>query len=434
MSSSGLPADAWGLRARLAELHFRPRREFGLIAECFAMRRGPGGLVPLPLQDPAEGPSLLRALTSPRDAADDEQQMVRDLAGGTRVPLGHGVLLRLREGGQIRVEASSSDPLGLAPRHRLAAGSLRSRLARQGAQLLHGGLAETAPAPGEDGISGPQASALSGALDHHLPGYADWRRRSAEIQVRIPLGPIAQAGARLAAAEQLAALMIALFAHSPRRGPEGPTSPCERARTRLGFVGLRPSFVGFRPDQDPLERWARFALASPATAVHAQDGGLVALPEPLPFECWLRDGSPLGWPRDMDWQTHLRSLRPLVCPEGGILIRAADAQRPEWETVPFHLAHALLVLETPSTWWDPTLAPEAVLDRAVRGGLKDPLIRARSRAVWQQAERALEEHAADPRHAVVLSELQRYRLRYLDRGRTPADDHLARHATPFAAG
>ncbi len=234
--------------------------------------------------------------------------------------------------------------------------------------------------------------------------------------VRVPLGSPASAPIRWRAAEKLAPLSEAIFAFSPLREHAsqglrscGAERRFESASGPLGELGAR----------QPLDAYLDWALDMPCDAA----------PRRLSFRVWAERGVAGAFPDLADFQRHLERLRAPLKPEGNLALRTADAQSRAFLSTPLVWWSVLLddaaCLHETSTWESPTRARNAA---AARAGLGEPWFAERARQTFALvADRLLQRpgvYATPEMVAAFVAFGQRFALR----GRTPADEWLARFA------
>jgi glutamate--cysteine ligase len=168
--------------------------------------------------------------------------------------------------------------------------------------------------------------------------------------------------------------------------------------------------------------WADYALRAPVMCIRVSDDDYFPLREPLTFAEWIVDGHELGWPTDDDLAYHLTTLFPPIRPRGWLELRMIDSLPSEWSTVPAIVTGALLEDADAPARISRALAPLAGRwDDAARDGVHDPDFARAATVCFDTARDALERLAAP---SDDLDLVERFRARYVDRGRCPADDLL----------
>jgi glutamate--cysteine ligase len=246
---------------------------------------------------------------------------------------------------------------------------------------------------------------------------------TAAVQVNLGLGPGADDATRQwRVAHAVGPTLAAAFANSPLLdgGPSGFRS------TRLAtWWAMDPSRTrpvdGHGPGPDA---WAAYALAARVMLVRVDPRRFVPLTSALSFERWIAEGHELGWPTVDDLHYHLSTLFPPVRPKGWLELRMVDALPDPWWRVPVAVTHALLADGE---------AGEAAVRAAVASGaagrwvdaactaLAHPGLAASARACFAAAQAALGRLGVGPPLADAVAA---YVERWVDRGRTPADDRL----------
>ncbi len=237
--------------------------------------------------------------------------------------------------------------------------------------------------------------------------------RSLDAVLRVPFGSPASAPQRWAAAQALAPLSEAIFACSPLReqssqGARSLGAAQRRAERTRGFMRTDSTAT--------LERFLDWALEAPVR-------------EERSFREWFERGENGRWPDRADFAAHVASLRAHVLPAGGLSLRAFDAPPFEFACVPLIWWSVLLddtaCLRELSQWAPPTVAR---LEVASNAALTDPELAAQARRSFALvAERLLDRPGryATPQ---MLASFVAFAERFALRGRTPADEWLARFA------
>lgn len=232
-----------------------------------------------------------------------------------------------------------------------------------------------------------------------------------------PFGSPASTPLRWRAAHNLVPLAEAVFAFSPIRGEacEGWHSfGAARRQLERSSAPAAPAVEG-----RPLDDFLDWALDAPCDAA----------PRRLSFRVWARHGVGGVFPDLGDFREHLTSLRAPVLPERGLALRAQDSQaRAFWST--------------PLLWWsvlleDPAIAREiaswdspsrARMDAAAQSGLRDSWFAERARRTFALAAESLLQQPPGFASPEMLAAFLAFGERFALRGRTPADECLARFA------
>ncbi len=262
-----------------------------------------------------------------------------------------------------------------------------------------------------------------GAMQDHFDGAGPdglaMMCNTASLQLNVGLGTDA-GGERWRLANALGPTLVAAFPNSPF-ATGGPSGWCStRLRHWWAIDPTRTAPVG--AEGHPVDTWARYALAANTMLVRSVDGRWVPVRTELPFARWLAEGHELGWPTEDDLAYHLTTLFPPVRPRGWLELRLLDAlPTPYWQ-----VATAVVV----ALHDDPEAAVAA--RRAVTGtehrwvdaahhGLADPALAAAADACFTAAVAGLGRLGVDDGLVAVV---ERYRERFVARGRCPADDLL----------
>ncbi|XRQ16707.1 ergothioneine biosynthesis glutamate--cysteine ligase EgtA [Actinomadura welshii] len=239
---------------------------------------------------------------------------------------------------------------------------------------------------------------------------------TASVQVNLDIGADrADACRRWRLAHALGPVLVAAFANSPLRAgrPTGMRSTRQGIWTELDPCRTLP-VLRDGADGDPAEAWTRYALDAQVMLVHTAEGEWVSDPG-MSFLEWLAKGEP----GEGDLAYHLSTLFPPVRPRGWLELRMIDALPGPYWPVPVAVATALLDDPAASRAAEDAAAPVAHLwAEAARHGLSDPSLAAASRACFAAALDALPRLGA-PGLVPIVAE---YARRYVERGRTPADD------------
>jgi gamma-glutamylcysteine synthetase len=251
-------------------------------------------------------------------------------------------------------------------------------------------------------------------------------------------------------------VLVAAFANSPLREgkPTGWVSSRQQVWARMDPGRTRPP----RPDEDPREAWAAYALDARVMCVPNPDSGDWSAPPGLTFRDWVRgepvkpgpvmrdtgangDGTPadgeeadgdvrLRRPTADDLEYHLSTLFPPVRPRGHFELRMIDAQPGDGWIVPLAVTSALLsdakagdaALAAVEPLWDGrSPGDEGPWVRAARLGPADPAISRASGACFTAAREALDRMAAP---AAITGAVDSFIDQYVTKDRCPADDLL----------
>ncbi|MCH7232127.1 ergothioneine biosynthesis glutamate--cysteine ligase EgtA [Glycomyces sp. L485] len=232
-------------------------------------------------------------------------------------------------------------------------------------------------------------------------------------------------------AHRLGPVLVASFANSPLR--DGRPTGWKSTRQALWFQ-IDPGRTFPVPDEhDVRAAWARYALDARLLCLKRDAADHWNAPPGLTFRAWLRGEGGERHPTVDDLDYHLGTLFPPVRPRGWLELRMIDAQNGDDWIVPVALCAALF--DHPGatvTAWEATepLAagrlhpPWETWRLAAREGLDAPAVREAAQACFTAAESALARSGAP---AKAQTSLRDFASRYIDRGRTPADDQLPTH-------
>ncbi|MEV4440597.1 ergothioneine biosynthesis glutamate--cysteine ligase EgtA [Streptomyces sp. NPDC049577] len=259
--------------------------------------------------------------------------------------------------------------------------------------------------------------------------------RTASVQVCLDAGleepgPLGY-GRRWRLAHLLGAVLAASFANSPLHlgRPTG-----WRSTRQACYAHMDPGRTLAPPeDLEPRAAWATYVLDSPVMLVRSGDERPWDSPQGLNVRRWARSGRPRPLTPD-DLTYHLTTLFPPIRPRGHLELRMIDAQPGDdgW-VVPLAVATALfddpqaaeaayrtVKALTDTAGRDPTPRNRLWLN-AARYGLADPELHAAAVICFDLAREALPRLGCPP---AVLTAVDEFVARYVDRRRCPADDLL----------
>ncbi|MFC4050763.1 ergothioneine biosynthesis glutamate--cysteine ligase EgtA [Actinomadura syzygii] len=341
---------------------------------------------------------------------------VRSLVADAGPPTG-GSRVTYEPGGQI--ELSSAPFAGLGALHAALGGDIahvRDALAPDGLALSGHGV---------DPVRSPVFQAehprYACMRDYFLAaGFTDaglaMMCSTASVQVNLDIGADGRdAVRRWRLAHALGPVLVAAFANSPLRAGRrtGLRSSRQGIWTELDPCRTLP-VLREGDDGDPAEAWTRYALDARVMLVHTATGEWAADPG-MTFLEWLAKGEP----DEEDLTYHLTTLFPPVRPRGWLELRMIDALPARYWPVPVAVATALL--DDPAAARIAEAATEPVAHRwaeAARHGLSEPCLAAAARACFAAAVDALPRLGASG----LVPLVDEYARRYVERGRSPADD------------
>ncbi len=238
---------------------------------------------------------------------------------------------------------------------------------------------------------------------------------TASIQVNVDLGDPAELPRRWRLAHAVGPVLVAAFANSPMAAgaPTGARSSRQQVWAHLDPTRSAPA-ASILP---PADAWARYALAARVMLVRADP--YRAVRDRLTFARWMEEGHDAGYPTIDDFAYHLTTLFPPVRPKGWLELRMIDALPAPWWQVAVAVTTALL--DDPEAFATAELACGPVTGcwaEAAALGLAHPGLAAAARTCFAAALDAL------PRLGVDPTTTADYADRYVDRGRSPADDVL----------
>ncbi|HVX47148.1 MAG TPA: ergothioneine biosynthesis glutamate--cysteine ligase EgtA [Mycobacteriales bacterium] len=249
---------------------------------------------------------------------------------------------------------------------------------------------------------------------------------TAALQVNLDAGPAAGWCDRIALAQRLGPVLVALSACSPLLAGARTGWRSSRQRVWAALDDHRRPEVGARR---PEEAWADYALEAPIMMIHnGHHEDYDAIRSRVPMRSWA-DGTTLladRRPTKSDVEYHLTTLFPPIRLRGYLEIRCLDAMPDRWW--PALAAVTCLLMDDPVAADAAAAAVEPVAGRwqlAAQFGVSDPVVR---KAALQCLAAA-----ASVAPAELKSDIERY-AEIVAAGRTPADDLLerARIAGPLA--
>jgi ergothioneine biosynthesis glutamate--cysteine ligase EgtA len=375
-----------------------------------------------------------------------------------------GALLTTEPGGQLELSSQPADSLGDLVRATSAdLGALREAVAAAGLELAGIGLDPLRPP--RRVLELPRYAAMEAFFDQGGPWGRQMMCGTASVQVCLDAGEDSDGPSgyrqRWQLVHAIGPVLVAAFANSPLREgkPTGWVSSRQQVWTRMDPGRTRPP----RPDEDPREAWAAYALDAQVMCVPNPDSCDWSAPPGLTFREWLRgdpvttdpvtrgtwttraeapgtataangearDGDvPLRRPTADDLEYHLSTLFPPVRPRGHFELRMIDAQQGDGWIVPLAVSSALLsdakagdaALAAVEPLWDGrSPGDEGPWVRAARLGPADPAISRASRECFAAAREALDRMTAP---AAITGAVDSFIDQYVTKDRCPADDLL----------
>ena len=375
-----------------------------------------------------------------------------------------GALLTTEPGGQLELSSQPADSLGDLVRATSAdLGALREAVAVAGLELAGIGLDPLRPP--RRVLELPRYAAMEAFFDQGGPWGRQMMCGTASVQVCLDAGEDSDGPSgyrqRWQLVHAIGPVLVAAFANSPLREgkPTGWVSSRQQVWTRMDPGRTRPP----RPDEDPREAWAAYALDAQVMCVPNPDSCDWSAPPGLTFREWLRGdpvtadpvprGSgttraeapgaaapangeagggdvPLRRPTADDLEYHLSTLFPPVRPRGHFELRMIDAQPADGWIVPLAVSSALLsdakagdaALAAVEPLWDGrSPGDEGPWVRAARLGPADPAISRASGACFAAAREALDRMTAP---AAITGAVDSFIDQYVTKDRCPADDLL----------
>ncbi|RLU87599.1 ergothioneine biosynthesis glutamate--cysteine ligase EgtA [Streptomyces griseocarneus] len=344
-------------------------------------------------------------------------------------------LLSVEPGGQVELSSRPADSLASCVAD-VSADLALARRALRGLGLTLAGYGMDPWQPPRRVLDTPRYAAMEAHYDLFGAAGRSTMCRTASVQVCVDAGfeepgPLGF-GRRWRLAHLLGAVLVAAFANSPLEAgrPTGWRSSRQETYARMD-PGRTLAPV---EELDPRADWTAYALDAPVMCIRSE-GDCWRPPRGLDLRGWLRSEEPRPATAD-DVAYHLTTLFPPVRPRGHLELRMIDAQPGEdgW-LVPLAVTAALFddpvaaetayrAVKALADTAGPEPAPRNALWRnAARDGLADPELRAAAVICFAAAREALPRLGAPPH---VLTAVDEFTARYVERGRCPADDVLDR--------
>ncbi|MDQ6797791.1 MAG: glutamate-cysteine ligase family protein [Actinomycetota bacterium] len=287
----------------------------------------------------------------------------------------------------------------------------------------------------------PRYEAMEAYFDTDGPAGRRMMANTASVQVNIGVGPTTDdVDRQWHLIHRLAPTLAAAFANSALL--EGRPTGFRSARLATWLALDRTRAAPVDCDRPGVTAWADYVLEArvmfirPEVAHQADAARFIALDSAMTFGQWVTDGHELGWPTDDDLEYHLSTLFPPVRPRGWLELRMLDALPDPWWQVPVAVTAALLTDREAGEAADRRATSCGAVGQwvdAARTGLGRPALAASARGCFDAALAALDRLGA----GTTLTDLvAAYSERWVERGRTPADDRLdawADHGALFPA-
>jgi len=329
--------------------------------------------------------------------------------------------LTFEPGGQLEISTARRDSgpeaIEAAQRDSLA---VRSRLAAHGLSCIAVGTDAGGQRPRV--LDEPRYRAMAEYFARRGCAGATMMRNTASMQVNVPYAP--DLDAQWEYAHDLAPVLAAVFAHSPLldRRPTGWQSTRLATWAALDPARTRPVALAAVSAR---EAWTAYALAAPVML--RQDGPDCTVPgTPLTLQDWIERGHDGTRPDENDIAYHLTTLFPPIRPRGWLECRMLDAVPEPWWAVAAAVTITALTHAETRALLTPVVdgASDRWLDAAWYG-VHDPTLAELGRVVLATTAPVI---AASGYCSTVVEQLDEFRARYTDRGRSLADDLLDRFA------
>ena len=335
--------------------------------------------------------------------------------------------LALPEGGRLtaepggQVEISSRPHAGPAAAIAATAADLHVlQAALDTAGICTAALALDPSRPNQRVVSSPRYDAMEAYFEGDGGAGMAMMCNTASVQVNLDLCDAAGLPRRWRMAHALGPVLVAAFANSPLAAgmPTGAQSSRQQIWALLDMTRSAPA-LSLLP---PADAWARYALGARVLLVRAGRDHFFPVRSGLSFGKWMSEGHELGYPTLDDFAYHLTTLFPPVRPKGWMELRMIDAVPDPWWQVAVAVTTALL--DDPEAFATAERACRPVADcwsDAAAQGLSHPGLASAARMCFAAAIDALPRLRLD-RHTVAATE--DFFNRYVDRGRSPADEVL----------
>ncbi len=271
--------------------------------------------------------------------------------------------------------------------------------------------------------------AMEAYFDSCGPEGRTMMRSTAALQINLDAGVGAEQATRWRRANQLVSVLTAMFANSPFSAgrPNGARSGRSLVWAGMDRSRTRPVSTG---SDNPAEAWADYVLQARVMLVRSPDRADHVVPtcRPLTFAEWIEHGHELGYPTLDDLDFHLTTLFPPVRPRAWLELRMIDALDEPWWPVAVAVTTALVDDQQAACIAEEAAIPTVGLDHeAAVLGPAHPVIGEAVRRCFDAAVDAFGRLSVDDEIAAATD---RFRERFVERGRCPADDLLdAYHRT-----
>ena len=274
--------------------------------------------------------------------------------------------------------------------------------------------------PNRRAVSSPRYDAMEAYFEGDGGAGMAMMCGTASVQVNLDLGDAADLPRRWRLAHAVGPVLVAAFANSPLAAstPTGAHSSRQQIWALLDRSRSAPALSLLAPP----DAWARYALAARVLLIRAGPEDFLPVRTDLPFGKWMSEGHELGYPTLDDFAYHLTTLFPPVRPKGWLELRMIDAVPAPWWQVAVAVTTALL--DDSEAFDTAERACRPVADcwpEAAAHGLSHPGLASAALTCFAAALDALPRLRLD-RHTVAATE--DFFDRYVDRGRSPADDIL----------
>ena len=254
-------------------------------------------------------------------------------------------------------------------------------------------------------------------------------RQTAAMQINLDLGGPDAADDRWRLANLAGPALSAAFANSPVVAGAPTGVPGTRCLTWQSVDSSRTGYDGAQVGPDPRAAYERFALRAEFMALPRDGEAPAALRDS--FQGWIERGGPR--PDFDDLVHHLSTLFPPVRPRRHYEIRYIDALLASWLPVPVALLAALLYDRTATRealqLLDTEPTDRAAWLRSATRAMTDNSLRTAALGLFDIATNAIPRLPDGYVPDGTADLLARYRERFPEQHRCPADDQLDRYHT-----
>lgn len=350
-----------------------------------------------------------------------------------RIDLGQGDQITFEPGGQIEYSSKPFACLDDACKALVTAQkTLSEGLKGENITLLQAG---SHPWQSAEDIGLQMSKPRYQAMDRYFQSIESSGRRmmreTCTIQVNLDFGGQEHTLAkRYLAANLLAPIMTAVFAHSPIS--LGQPNGYRSVRAHI-WQNLDPNRTGF-PDLEKVSQQMSLQACAQVYLDHVIEANVVFVSDlnfkvpdrPITFREWMRDGIDGVYPKASDFETHLSLHFPEVRARGFMELRSLDCQAEAWQIVPACVWTGLLYDDQSLTkvldLLTPHLSEVRNLWKMSPNGLQSTVLHDLSRKIMYLAEEGFTRLPSCYQGKGKVNLIRSYIELFTSRGRCPADD------------